>query len=144
MLITLVFSLFFSICQTQPCTTNQYSYTSTSPLINLCINCPLACRTCISSTVCLTCYSSATVVATLSTKKCYCQNGKYYDPYRMVCDTCDKVIPNCNKCSTGLSNSVCLACKDGFYLYSPTSCAACPSKCKKCLSPTQCTDCIYG
>jgi hypothetical protein len=93
---------------------------------------------------CTACESTATIVATLSSKKCYCQNGKYYDPKRIVCDSCNKVILNCNKCSVGLSSTVCLACDDGFYLYSATSCAACPPTCKKCLSASQCLTCYYN
>lgn len=121
----------------------------------LCATCQYTCKTCSSSTSCLTCDEGNNRDPNLAaTGFCACKNG-YYDDSTPACKPC---LYPCFTCTGPLSCKTCSAlahrtivtadntcpCNDGYFdsATSTQLCSTCDYSCKTCSSSaTNCTSC---
>ena len=124
------------------------------------------CKTCTSSSNCLTCSESNPAQCTScpygyyfvsqnSTCKKGCPDYCEACSSSTVCTVCQsgysansdgKCLPclsNCRKCS-GSQQALCIECGDGFYLNSNSVCTSCPEFCKTCSPDEKCQECLSG
>lgn len=141
-------------CTALACTTCVTGWTL-SPSLTCMKQCILPCATCSSTdpSVCLSCIAGF-VLNTAATQNCQpdtscnsngtCTNCPF--GFAMVVTNnsakCNQCVTSCARCNPNNANQ-CLSCYTGSYLNGST-CAACPSSCKMCSSPTICFQCASG
>ncbi|KRX07488.1 Insulin-like growth factor binding protein, N-terminal [Pseudocohnilembus persalinus] len=140
-------------------TCNDGKYAQSTPS-RLCVDCPVQCSLCTSSTSCSSCAYGYYFDTTTSSCVATCPNSYYAEEDGRTCDPCDS---DCDTC-TGPSSSECVLCSssptqlyfhsdnlcystcpDGYYGDSGTlNCEACTTGCYTCTDSSTCTECIPG
>lgn len=137
----------------QECRVGTWANTSAA----LCQGCPLVCNSCINSSFCLNCSSSALLYDNFCYESCPAGTAPVSSscsPCLYPCLTCTTAVDLCSSCDQVnasayfLLNTSCITaelCPLGTYPNSTTySCSTCPGECSACRLLDVCTACVEG
>jgi hypothetical protein len=109
-------------------------------LNNICVQCPVGCAVCTSSSTCTVSQNNFVILS--GTPSCDSSLNLYL--YGNDCQQCSSIFQGCFECVTTYSKTACNVCNDRYFLTSTGSCSPCNSACLTCTNSTGCTSCPDG